>query len=419
MCVLFWPNPLVWKLDRTVRDLAEQAADDHVLAQGVAPPAYANDLLQIARELRGARTASLVLPMAQKADVTRRIQNVLSSKKHRGAVGLTSLLICLGVLVALVLPTAGFVLTRVKFVHLGGVSVGLQDRYKTSPYADVRDGKTVSGSEDNGFTAKFADGRKAKLVHIARKTSTGIEVWRPDGTPLPLSNALVKTVHGDNPRTLQFCHEVQSDTVDGSLSFGMGSGLPDPGGPSRTTFAGGWSLPATRSGWRTVVGLIEVGDVGSTGKDSYSFGGADGPFQHYATIHFDAKGKATSDARVIENLRVVYPHATKTWMRDGAGKPIRDKQGKNPMHTVDATMIAFHVPESHQYHDIEVRAVDRTGRPVELEINDLQGTGKGRDDKWYYRRPTKELSRIDIRMRPNQNVYFEGVHLRPKTSATP
>jgi beta-lactamase regulating signal transducer with metallopeptidase domain len=87
---LFWPNPFAWILAKEVRSLSERAADDLVLDSGVEPSRYAQDLLEIAREV-GATIPAMALPMAFRADVARRIEMVLKSKVQRGRVTLAGL----------------------------------------------------------------------------------------------------------------------------------------------------------------------------------------------------------------------------------------------------------------------------------------------------------------------------------------
>jgi beta-lactamase regulating signal transducer with metallopeptidase domain len=109
-CILFWPNPLAWLLCRKARRFAERAADDLVLASGVAPSRYAQDLLEIAREVKAA-SFELALPMAEKADVAWRIEMVLKTKMQRGRVTLAGLIGSVVLIGAAAVPVASWALT--------------------------------------------------------------------------------------------------------------------------------------------------------------------------------------------------------------------------------------------------------------------------------------------------------------------
>jgi len=110
-CALFWPNPLVWILSRRCRSLAERAADDLVLSDGVVPARYAQDLLEIAREIKATYPEASVC-MAGKVDVARRIEMILKTKIDRGAVRASNLVLPALALITLAAPVASVALTH-------------------------------------------------------------------------------------------------------------------------------------------------------------------------------------------------------------------------------------------------------------------------------------------------------------------
>ena len=65
-CALHWFNPLAWIAARHIRTERERACDDLVLACGTRGPDYAEELLEIARVMRGGRypPSSLARPPA-------------------------------------------------------------------------------------------------------------------------------------------------------------------------------------------------------------------------------------------------------------------------------------------------------------------------------------------------------------------
>jgi TonB family protein len=83
-CALLWWNPLAWLAARRLRDDAELACDDAVLGAGVAPAAYAEHLLQIARACGPAPRTIAALPMARPSTLERRIVAMLSSREAHG-----------------------------------------------------------------------------------------------------------------------------------------------------------------------------------------------------------------------------------------------------------------------------------------------------------------------------------------------
>ena len=72
-CV-WWFNPLAWALRARLRRESEQAADDLVLAHGVAPATVATHLVELAREVRKHRRTWLPAPaLARPSQLERRV----------------------------------------------------------------------------------------------------------------------------------------------------------------------------------------------------------------------------------------------------------------------------------------------------------------------------------------------------------
>jgi beta-lactamase regulating signal transducer with metallopeptidase domain len=84
-CALYWPNPLVWLGLKAQRRLAEMAADDAVLASGMAASDYAGELLKVAAEFR-LRPLPAALSMAAPSSLPARVRSVLSSTQQRSGV---------------------------------------------------------------------------------------------------------------------------------------------------------------------------------------------------------------------------------------------------------------------------------------------------------------------------------------------
>ena len=89
-CALYWFNPLAWIAARHVRTERERACDDLVLACGTRGPDYAEELLEIARVMRGGRYPALLagatLAMAHRSQLEGRLIAILDPKVPRAAV---------------------------------------------------------------------------------------------------------------------------------------------------------------------------------------------------------------------------------------------------------------------------------------------------------------------------------------------
>jgi HEAT repeat protein/beta-lactamase regulating signal transducer with metallopeptidase domain len=89
-CALHWFNPLAWIAARHIRTERERACDDLVLACGTAGPDYAEELLEIARVMRGGRypavLAGATLAMAHRSQLEGRLIAILDPKLPRSGV---------------------------------------------------------------------------------------------------------------------------------------------------------------------------------------------------------------------------------------------------------------------------------------------------------------------------------------------
>lgn len=77
---IHWFNPAAWLLARALRDTAEAATDDEVLANGFAASAYARELLAVAAT---ATTAGPALAMARRGGVSDRVAAILIANRDR------------------------------------------------------------------------------------------------------------------------------------------------------------------------------------------------------------------------------------------------------------------------------------------------------------------------------------------------
>jgi beta-lactamase regulating signal transducer with metallopeptidase domain len=79
-CAIHWCNPLVWICARRLRVEREMAADDAVLAAGVRPSRYAEELVAVATDFSA---PSAALAMAARSSLEARVASILASSLAR------------------------------------------------------------------------------------------------------------------------------------------------------------------------------------------------------------------------------------------------------------------------------------------------------------------------------------------------
>lgn len=140
---IHWANPFAWLLARALRDAAEAAADDAVLAQGIAPSAYARELLAVAAT---AISSGPALAMARRGGVRERVVAVLADRDRRRPTRLTA-----GLLLAAVLG-------------MGFLTAGV----------------TQADSIPKDFTKSLSAGGRVEIVSLANSQIA----WSPTGKAL-------------------------------------------------------------------------------------------------------------------------------------------------------------------------------------------------------------------------------------------
>jgi hypothetical protein len=105
-CAVYWCLPLVWHAARRAAALREQASDDAVLRAGIAPAAYAESLVRLARGASGADTPAAALAMARPSHLRARVLAILDPGARRSAPGMSAFAIVLVAAAALVTTVA-------------------------------------------------------------------------------------------------------------------------------------------------------------------------------------------------------------------------------------------------------------------------------------------------------------------------
>jgi beta-lactamase regulating signal transducer with metallopeptidase domain len=112
-CALYWFDPLVWLAARTLRVERERACDDAVVRAGARPSEYATHLLQVARDLRVPRSASLAtVCMARRSQLSERLLAILDERRNRHTVSRRFAVPAWLIAIAIVIPASAFVPSR-------------------------------------------------------------------------------------------------------------------------------------------------------------------------------------------------------------------------------------------------------------------------------------------------------------------
>jgi TonB family protein len=172
MTCLFWFHPLVWVAASRLRDEAEHAADDAVLAAGADAPDYAAQLVEVARQLQS-QTALAGVSMVRTPVLENRVTSILNSGLKRSPAGRTARWAIAAAALGLLLPLAAYQAEEVHKMGEAGLSapsvVSKTDPQYTEEARQARiEGAVVVGLEVN------TEG-KAQNLYIIRPLDKGLD----------------------------------------------------------------------------------------------------------------------------------------------------------------------------------------------------------------------------------------------------
>lgn len=105
-CAVYWFQPLAWLALRRMALESERACDDRVLLSGGSSTAYASQLLELARSIRGRTRPLTATAMAGSSSVSRRIASILDVRARRKAMSKTKACAASLLAASIVLPLA-------------------------------------------------------------------------------------------------------------------------------------------------------------------------------------------------------------------------------------------------------------------------------------------------------------------------
>lgn len=173
MTCVFWFNPLVWFAASRLRNEAEHAADDAVLAAGADAAGYAEQLLEVARKLR-LQSAWAGVSMVRTPVLEDRVTSILNATVRRRPAGWAARLGIAAAALGLLVPLAAYQADHVykngdPGVTMPRVGTTVEPQYTEEARNAKIQGTVVVGVEVN------ADG-KAQNMRIIRSLDEGLDL---------------------------------------------------------------------------------------------------------------------------------------------------------------------------------------------------------------------------------------------------
>lgn len=147
LCILLWPQPLLWALKRTMASAEEELCDRHVLAAGVVDYVYADCLLRLREGLKARPCPALGIgAVSPRSSLSKRVEAILDRRRSRA--------VRLSLTAKVLTRVGGFGIALLAAVLIARPAPGLgrsSGDYVDHPYetrvALYADGKPVLGAE--------------------------------------------------------------------------------------------------------------------------------------------------------------------------------------------------------------------------------------------------------------------------------
>jgi TonB family protein len=174
VCAVYWFHPLVWIAWRKLALEAERSCDDAVLGRSEAT-AYADQLVALAKRLslvaKNPAAKSLLLAMANRADLAARVGAVLDSRQRRGRAGTSSVALACAAAAVLVLTISPLTLVAAPQAAGTDVRVAPAPRFSSTTWLVTADvtvpdmtGKNIEGLRRNDFA--ITEDVKAQVIDL-------------------------------------------------------------------------------------------------------------------------------------------------------------------------------------------------------------------------------------------------------------
>ena len=172
MTAVFWFHPLVWFAAARMRQEAEHAADDATLAAGVHAPDYADRLMAVARQLKGAAPNAAVA-MVRKPMLSARISAILDTRRIRTGASASARIGTVLAAAALLFPLSAFQNRTV--YHTGEEGVQAPSvTYRVEPsYTD--EAKTAKIQGTVGISAVITAQGRADDIQVTKSLDPGLD----------------------------------------------------------------------------------------------------------------------------------------------------------------------------------------------------------------------------------------------------
>ncbi|MES2462181.1 MAG: M56 family metallopeptidase [Armatimonadota bacterium] len=262
LCTLQWFNPLVWLLLSRLRLESERAADDAVLARGLAPSVYTKALLQfqqVSSFRRAYRVPIVAQPLVRKSGMAIRLEAVLTQNR-RGRMTRKQLAVVLLGACFVGVSTSGIALSRAAVRRMIVVSPAAP---AAIPSANPTPRRILPA------TATAARSRKMELVQVGVKDGSGPGVvWNVQGNLVPSAQVIAHRWRPNRVgpegyvaryRHIVFRVQAEPGDIDPESAVGSPSAAVDYKMPPFTSFGYASSnYLRTKDGWHYFVDHFSV-----------------------------------------------------------------------------------------------------------------------------------------------------------------
>ena len=419
-CAIYWPMPTLWILNRIVRDTSELACDDRVLGGGASASEYAQDLVEIARDL-SKRFPVPSLPIATKSDLGKRIAHILSQRARRRKLSAFARLVTIFVTLACGLTVAAYNVSGPRQSGVTQSDIQAKNFAANQTWGLATPG-SVAGSPDNSFVGTMADGRKVELLQVQHVGENGFEAWSPDGTRIAHPAVYGKHWWLSQSDHIELVFKIQTTNRDDDFEATTQEGPSFMDENNAREYKGGTAFPADGSGWRIGLGEPALSTPG-TSRNSFSLTTGTNKYAPLTDLQIDPNGSVISikprsplaHQYVVSNAKINLDDSETRPKMDEHGT-VLDKTGRVVMQVVRGWSLEFDI-KGCSPNEAMVSVETRQARAITplISFPGYRGPNRlnGLHVKALVEEPLSNVHHVTVERRDGQAVDFLHVVVRP------
>jgi hypothetical protein len=186
VCAVYWFHPMARWAEREMRLESERACDDAVIRAGFCGIDYAQQLVDLAKNMPHAH-ATLAAELLRPSEIEQRLKDILDNSRNRSPIKRNRAILAAILAAGVLIPIAALRLTASQFDACGVLTVAPSEEASAGIVSSDQRGAKPQVSDS--YSATLSNGYTLKVLGVAKRQTVGKGKywcsWQPDGHLFP------------------------------------------------------------------------------------------------------------------------------------------------------------------------------------------------------------------------------------------